>query len=54
MARKRYSDEDCLKVLRQVELQLAAGSEVVFCLAERLFSASYPKDTKACGQGISF
>ena len=29
MARKRYSDEDCLKLLREIELQLAAGSDVV-------------------------
>ena len=27
MARKRYSDEDCLKVLRQVEVDLATGSD---------------------------
>ena len=25
MARKRYSDKGCLKILRQVELDLAAG-----------------------------
>ena len=25
MARKRYSDEDCLRILRQVELDLAGG-----------------------------
>ena len=29
MARKRYSDEDCLKILRQVEVELAAGADVV-------------------------
>jgi len=28
MARKRYSDEDCLRLLREIELQLAAGSDV--------------------------
>jgi hypothetical protein len=28
MARKRYSDEDCLKILRQVEVELAGGSGV--------------------------
>jgi hypothetical protein len=27
MARKRHSDEDCLKILRQVELDLAGGAE---------------------------
>ena len=25
MARKRYSDEDCLKVLREIEVHLAGG-----------------------------
>jgi len=28
MAWKRYSDEDCLKVLRHVEVELAAGADV--------------------------
>ena len=28
MARKCYSDEDCLKILRQVEVELAAGADV--------------------------
>jgi len=28
MTRKRYSDEDCLKVLRQVEVELAGGVDV--------------------------
>ena len=28
MARKRYSDEECLKILRQVEVDLAAGADV--------------------------
>jgi putative transposase len=28
MARKRYSDEECLKILRQVEVELAAGADV--------------------------
>ena len=28
MARKRYSDEDVLKLLRQIELGLASGSDV--------------------------
>ena len=28
MARKRHSDEDCLKILRQVELGLAGGADV--------------------------
>ncbi len=29
MARKRYSDEDILKLLREIELNLAAGNDVV-------------------------
>ena len=28
MARKRYSDEDVLNLLRQIELSLASGSSV--------------------------
>ena len=28
MARKRYSDEDCLRSLRQVEVDLAAGADL--------------------------
>ena len=28
MARKRYSDEDILKLLRQIELKLADGGDV--------------------------
>ena len=28
MARKRYSDDDCLKTIRQEELDLAAGGDV--------------------------
>ena len=27
MARKRYSEEECLKALRQVEVELAAGAD---------------------------
>jgi len=29
MARKRYSDEDILKLLREIELNLSAGNDVV-------------------------
>ncbi len=29
MARKRYSDEDCLKLSREIEVQLASGSDVM-------------------------
>jgi hypothetical protein len=35
MAWKRYSDEDCLKILRQVELNLASGTDVAQAAALR-------------------
>ena len=42
MARKRYSDEDCLKILRQVELDLAAGADVAkACRAAGISDATY-------------
>jgi len=42
MARKRYSDEDCLKLLREIELQLAAGSDVpTACRAAGISDATY-------------
>ena len=28
MARKRHSDEDCLRILRQVDVELAGGADV--------------------------
>ena len=28
MARKRHSDEDCLRLLREIEVHLAGGSDV--------------------------
>ena len=28
MARKRHSDEDCLKLLREIEVKLAGGTDV--------------------------
>ena len=31
MARKRHSDEDCLNILRQVEVELASGADVATC-----------------------
>ena len=39
MARKHYSDEDCLKILRQVELDLAGGADVA--KARRTTGISY-------------
>jgi len=42
MARKRYSDEDCLKLLREIELHLSAGSDVVTaCRSAGISDATY-------------
>jgi len=42
MARKRYTDEDCLKLLRGIELHLAAGSDVVTaCRSAGISDATY-------------
>ena len=42
MARKRYSDEDILKLLREIELKLAEGSDVqAACRAVGVSDASY-------------
>ena len=42
MARKRFSDEDCLKLLREIELQLATGSDVVTaCRSAGISDATY-------------
>ena len=42
MARKRYSDEDCLRLLRQVEVELAAGQDVVSaCRSAGISDATY-------------
>ena len=42
MARKRYSDEDCLKLLREIELQLAAGSDIATsCRSAGISDATY-------------
>ena len=42
MARKRYSDEDILKLLREIELKLAEGSDVqTACRAVGVSDASY-------------
>lgn len=42
MARKRYSDEDCLKLLREIELKLASGSDVSSaCRAAGISEATY-------------
>ena len=42
MARKRYSDEDILKLLREIELNLAAGSDVATaCRSVGISDATY-------------
>lgn len=42
MARKRYSEEDCLKISRQVELDLAAGADVAeACRTAGVSDATY-------------
>lgn len=42
MARKRYSDEDILKLLREIELNLASGSDVpTACRAVGISDATY-------------
>jgi len=42
MARKRYSDEDILKLLREIELNLAAGNDVVSaCRSVGISDATY-------------
>ncbi|MBM3588723.1 MAG: transposase [Alphaproteobacteria bacterium] len=41
MARKRYSDEDCLKILRQVELDLAGGADVAKARTAGISDATY-------------
>ena len=42
MARKRHSDEDILKLLREIELRLASGSDVATaCRAAGISDATY-------------
>lgn len=42
MARKRYSDEDILKLLREIELKLAEGSDVqTSCRSVGVSDATY-------------
>ena len=44
MARKRYSDDDCLKILRQVEVELAGGSDVpTACRSAGISDALYAR-----------
>ena len=42
MARKRHSDEDCLRILRQVKLDLAGGADVnKACRTAGISNATY-------------
>ena len=42
MARKRFSDEDVLKVLRQIELDLASGNDIkTACRSAGISDATY-------------
>ena len=42
MARKRHSDEDCLRLLREIEVHLAGGSDVgAACRAVGISDATY-------------
>jgi transposase-like protein len=44
MARKRFSDEDVLDMLRQIELSLASGSDVATaCRTAGVSDATYYK-----------
>ncbi len=35
MSRKRHSDEDCLKLLREIEVKLASGSDGITATIRR-------------------
>jgi len=50
MARKRYSDEDVLNLLRQIELSLASGDSVAMaCRSAGVSDATYYKWRKRYG-----
>ena len=55
MARKRYSDEDYLSMLREIELQLSSGSEVPsVCRSAGIGDATYYTWRKKFGRmGLS-
>jgi len=51
MARKRYSDEDVLNLLRQIELSLASGSSVeTACRSAGISDATYYNWRKRYGR----
>ncbi|MEL6571313.1 MAG: hypothetical protein AAFQ64_06635 [Pseudomonadota bacterium] len=43
MARKRYSDEDVLRLLREIELSLASGSDVATACSFKRWTGLTPK-----------
>ena len=50
MARKRYSDEDVLRLLREIELNLASGQDVASaCRSAGVSDAAYYKWRKRFG-----
>ena len=50
MARKRFSEEDIISLLRQIELDLAAGSDVqTACRSAGVSDATYYKWRKSYG-----
>ena len=50
MARKRYSDEDCLRVLREIEVHLAGGMDVpTACRTAGISDATYYTRRKKFG-----
>ncbi|MGI9570895.1 MAG: transposase, partial [Desulfobulbia bacterium] len=50
MARKRFSDEDILNLLRQIELSLASGSDIqTACRSAGVSDATYYKWRKRYG-----
>ena len=51
MARKRYSDEDVLNLLRQIELSLASGSSIeTACRSAGISDATYYNWRKRYGR----
>lgn len=50
MARKRYSDEDCLKILREIELNLSGGMDIpTACRAAGISDGTYYNWRKTFG-----
>lgn len=55
MARKRYSDEDILKLLREVEVRLASGSDVASaCRAAGLPGSAMRRTTRGARSSVAW